>query len=587
MATQRPLISSASGQFQRLPTSDTLDLSTLGTGTPDNTKFLRGDGSWAVPPSEATSLALSSITAATSANTIASGDLAQTWQWALTSIVKSGLGLTESAASVNGGSSQILLDVATLATSTATPLRVSARDTEAFRVNADGNVGIGKSNPAVSLDVVGRIAADSQQSLVLNSSVGTYATWQHNGTNVGDIGTANQVIAGGATTDFGITTRSTTALVFGTNTYERMRIDSAGNVGVGTATPTAKFEVSESTNTSLDALLVARGGNGLSAELRFLTKNSGGTNTGGAIGFDADYGLVLTASSTSIDGAQNVVIDSGGNVGIGTTAPGAQLHLLKAGGARARFGDSKNTVAVGSIEEAADSAIGFFTQSTTERMRIDSVGNVGIGTTNPTSRLHTNYPAVESAGGNMSQVTITSAVLENTTSYDTVEKLIDVTTGAVGGLFIAPMSRVGLHIDDLYCALGTGYKNGLPSGGLTNYGTYGVYVKGGGANYFAGRVGIATENPSVALDVTGEIKENGYYVVTQADVGTGENQVPLNQHLGELAFQSPESLVVKPLSSVTPANNGDMIFQLTSNTSLVIKVRGSDGVVRSATLTLA
>lgn len=46
-------------------------------------------------------------------------------------------------------------------------------------------------------------------------------------------------------------------------------------------------------------------------------------------------------------------------------------------------------------------------------------------------------------------------------------------------------------------------------------------------------------------------------------------------------------LVQRPAASVTPANNGDVVFQLTSNTSMQIKAKGSDGVVRSATLALA
>ncbi|MEG2749532.1 MAG: hypothetical protein RR939_08970 [Acinetobacter sp.] len=50
-------------------------------------------------------------------------------------------------------------------------------------------------------------------------------------------------------------------------------------------------------------------------------------------------------------------------------------------------------------------------------------------------------------------------------------------------------------------------------------------------------------------------------------------------------FKGP--LTLKPSTSVTPSNNGDMTFELTSDTQLKIKVRGSDGVVRSATLTLA
>jgi hypothetical protein len=46
-------------------------------------------------------------------------------------------------------------------------------------------------------------------------------------------------------------------------------------------------------------------------------------------------------------------------------------------------------------------------------------------------------------------------------------------------------------------------------------------------------------------------------------------------------------LTFQPAASATPANPGDLTFELTSNSSLKIKVKGQDGVVRSATLTLA
>lgn len=70
-------------------------------------------------------------------------------------------------------------------------------------------------------------------------------------------------------------------------------------------------------------------------------------------------------------------------------------------------------------------------------------------------------------------------------------------------------------------------------------------------------------------------------------IGTLPNQVPVNALLGKLAFQNPEAAVLRPAASASPDQPGDMIFQLTSNTSLVIKVMGTDGVVRSNTLTLA
>jgi hypothetical protein len=47
------------------------------------------------------------------------------------------------------------------------------------------------------------------------------------------------------------------------------------------------------------------------------------------------------------------------------------------------------------------------------------------------------------------------------------------------------------------------------------------------------------------------------------------------------------AIVFSPGSSVTPANNGEVTFELTDNTTLTIKAKGSDGTVRTATVTLA
>jgi hypothetical protein len=47
-----------------------------------------------------------------------------------------------------------------------------------------------------------------------------------------------------------------------------------------------------------------------------------------------------------------------------------------------------------------------------------------------------------------------------------------------------------------------------------------------------------------------------------------------------------QNISLIPPASIVPSSNGEMTFQLTSNTSLTIKVKGSDGVVRSTNLTL-
>lgn len=60
-----------------------------------------------------------------------------------------------------------------------------------------------------------------------------------------------------------------------------------------------------------------------------------------------------------------------------------------------------------------------------------------------------------------------------------------------------------------------------------------------------------------------------------------------NDNAGAISIDS-DKIVVKTLStSTTPTTNSTMEFQLTSNTQLTIKVKGSDGVVRSTNITLS
>lgn len=48
----------------------------------------------------------------------------------------------------------------------------------------------------------------------------------------------------------------------------------------------------------------------------------------------------------------------------------------------------------------------------------------------------------------------------------------------------------------------------------------------------------------------------------------------------------PGNLTIVPGSSVTPASNGDLVIEATSNTTVKIKLKGTDGTVRSVSLTL-
>jgi hypothetical protein len=99
-------------------------------------------------------------------------------------------------------------------------------------------------------------------------------------------------------------------------------------------------------------------------------------------------GRVLFQNGGVLQQSANFFWDNtNGRLGVGTSSPSSPLHISKGGGARINFGDSQNTVSIGSIEEIGDSAIGFFTQINNEKMRINSAGNVGIGQITPTARL--------------------------------------------------------------------------------------------------------------------------------------------------------------------------------------------------------
>jgi hypothetical protein len=305
-----------------------------------------------------------------------------------------------------------------------------------------GNVGVGTTSPTQRLHVLNstNTATSSDNCAVFVSSTNRTGYIQLD--SIGDVNGNSSVVFSTAGTEVGrvLYNNLNNYMVFRTNgSNERMRIDSSGNVGVGTTTTTtARLNV---TATGENVALFQNSNNS-PALIRFrepaTTTDPYIAAYGNAMAFgrygssetiriDASGNVGIATNSPSTYGKLAVVGDGyfSGNLGIGVT-PTNKLHISAtvntvysttstlAGGVLAYLKNASTTdstdatirlEATGSSGQAAPisisavntgsgaAALTFATRASTatdplERMRIDASGNVGIGQTTPTTKLH-------------------------------------------------------------------------------------------------------------------------------------------------------------------------------------------------------
>ena len=316
--------------------------------------------------------------------------------------VKANFGTDNDLVIYHDGSNSIINDAGTGS------LKFQYGGTDGVVFDSSGRVGIGTSSPTQALTVNGQIlsiASSGASFKNITPTTGNNYMWLGNTGNnlyVGKESSAGGTLFVGSSAYAAVIGNDGAyPLQFATNNNVRATIDSSGNVGIGTSSPSATLQVQGTTN-GLQSVF------GLdSSGLKISTFQKTGNDAGVILDAQESSNGTLTFATT---GSERMRIDSSGNVGIGTSSPAHLVDAINtAGSATARFGSTYNiganngTVIIGNGGSgnamlrfdyegtntdrarigvsSSSQQLEFYTAGNNERMRITDAGTILVGKT--------------------------------------------------------------------------------------------------------------------------------------------------------------------------------------------------------------